>query len=284
MNNKNTPRRPANTRSSRNNKTEVSAQTEPTQPVQETYYVQNPYPGVHHISDIDLTFGPFEAKNLTWEKSDLVSKSYDLAKALQNGSLIRISQEQYTNILDEERMVEQMELARKVNGQRRTSVDINGRRVAAEAINVNAESPNNRTPMSIAGDVNDPRTYALALQVYSKMCQAQGVQVNARDFSNKIEQNPRFLQSLLDQVGFVDESEGQISGVAGRGRATVATIPDSTGSGGVAQLHMSNFQRDQFVAGGQHTRNNPMDYEIPAGDDNIDLMPDAEEIDLLLDN
>lgn len=282
MSNKNTTSRakaPGNTRATRNTQ-QVDAASEP---VQETFYVQNPYPGIHHISDIDLSFGPFEAKNLLWEKSDLVTKSYDLAKALNSGSLIRISQSQYEAILQQEQQIEQMELAQKMHGNRMVGVDANGRRMAAEAINVNAESPNNRAPMSLAGDANDPKTYAMAFQVYTRMCAASGQEANARDFNAQIERNPRFLQGLLDQIGFVPESLGQTSGVTGRGRATVATVPESTGMGGTAQINMSNFQRDQYVAGGQHTRSNSFDYEIPAGDDNIDLLPDAEEIDLMLD-
>ena len=281
MSNKNTTSRaksPSNTRAAR-----TTPQAEAAEQVQETFYVQNPYPGIHHISDIDLSFGPFEAKNLLWEKSELVKQSYDLAKALNSGSLIRINQSQYEAILQQEQQIEQMELAQKMHGNRMVGVDANGRRVAAEAINVNAESPNNRAPMSLAGDANDPKTYAMAFQVYTRMCAASGQEANARDFNAQIERNPRFLQGLLDQIGFVPEALGQTSGVTGRGRATVATVPESTGFGGTAQVNMSNFQRDQYVAGGQNTRSNRFDYEIPAGDDNIDLLPDAEEIDLMLD-
>jgi hypothetical protein len=288
MNNKTSPRAtkaPANTRPARKavSKPEEVVSQQVQQAPQETFYVQNPYPGIHHLSDIDMTFGPFEAKNLLWEKADLVTKSYDLAKALNSGSLVRISQEQYENILNEERDIEQYELSRRIRGQQTVGVDVDGRRVNAEAINVNIESPNNRQPMSIAGDANDPKTYATAYQVYTRMCTATGELPSARAFNDKIEKNPRFLAGLLEQIGFVSESEGQTSGQSGRGRATVATVPDSIGSGGTAQVKMSNFQRDQYVAGGQQTRSNSFDYEVPMGDDNIDLLPDAEEIDLLLD-
>ncbi len=281
MSNKTTTSRaktPNNTRTVR-----AASQVEETEQVQETFYVQNPYPGIHHITDIDLSFGPFEAKNLLWEKSELVQKSYDLAKAINSGSLIRISQSQYEAILQQEQQIERMELAQKMHSNRMVGVDANGRRVSAESINVNVESPNNRAPMSLAGDANDPKTYAAAYQVYTRICAASGQEANARDFNAQIEKSPRFLQGLLDQIGFAPEALGQTSGVTGRGRATVATVPDNTGFGGTAHVNMSNFQRDQYVAGGQQTRSNSFDYEIPAGDDNIDLLPDGEEIDLMLD-
>ncbi|MBS1722330.1 MAG: hypothetical protein JSS66_04900 [Armatimonadetes bacterium] len=266
----------------------VEPQVQNNPAVRETCYVQNPFPGIHHISDIDLTFGPFEVKDLLWEKADLVSGSFDLARSLNSGSLVRISQDQYEAYLEQERQIEQNEVARgmRAQNQRMVKVDTDRGSVDAEYINVNAETPGGRQQLSIHGSANDPKTYAMAYQVYCQLCARSGQTANPRDFHAQIERSPRYLQNLLDQVGMAMPDEGMASGDTHRGRATVALAPDRVGGrGGTASVPMTNFGRDQYVAGGQELNitSSKFDYEIPGADDNIDLLPDAEEIDLMLD-
>lgn len=251
----------------------------------EQFLVQNPTDGIHHISDIDLTFGAFEVKDLMWEKAELVTQSYDLARALQKGTLVRITPEQHRRILDQQEELERVQASMAQNNNLRYTQSDRGVH-AAEHINVNSETPNQGPSVSTFGSANDPQTYALAYRVYCAQCERSGILPDARSFHTQVHSSPRYLASLLEVAGYVDPSVGMASGDTRRGRATVTTAPESMSSGtGHASYGMTNFQRDNHIAGMNNAgmSSSRFDYEIPGEPSNIDLPIDAEEIDLMLD-
>lgn len=251
----------------------------------EQFLVQNPSAGIHHISDIDMTFGPFEVKDLMWEKPDLVTQSYDLARALQRGGLVRITPEQHRRVLEQQADMERLEASMRQNPGMRYAQTERGVH-AAEHINVNSETPNQSQTLSTFGSANDPQTYALAYKVYCAQCERSGVLPDARTFHSQVHSSPRYLNSLLEAAGYVNPEAGMVSGDPRRGRATVTTAPESFAEGtGHATFGMTNFQRDNHIAGMSKAgvSSSRYDYEIPPEPSNIDLPIDAEEIDLMLD-
>jgi len=239
----------------------------------ESIIVQNVLPGPLYISDIGMEFGGHEVRDLTWEDPSIVKRSNDLRRALVNGQLIRISQQEWDNIMAHKAAQARAE-AQRISARRTRKVNADGRVLEAEILNLNKADGGKsaQDAVSTAGYASDPMSYATAFQAARAEYEDRGLTLDSFTFTRLAENNPKLVGRLL-AGGSVFE-DGVTSGVLGRGRATIITPGDGF-STGVSQVDMTNFNRDQRIAGstayGAGTYQNQVEIPEPYIPDMVDL-------------
>jgi hypothetical protein len=252
---------------------QYSAPAPPTSTAPESIIVQNVLPGPLYISDIGMEFGGHEVKDLTWEDPSIVKRSQDLRRALVNGHLIRISQQEWDNIMLHKAAQARAE-AQRISAKRTRKVNADGRILEAEVLNLNKADGGRsaQDQISTAGYASDPMSFATAFQTARAEYEDRGMTLDSFTFTRLAENNPRLVGRLLAGGSVFDD--GVTSGVLGRGRATVITPGDGF-STGVAQMDMTNFNRDQRIAGstayGAGVYQNQVEIPEPYIPDMIDL-------------
>jgi hypothetical protein len=217
----------------------------------ETMIVQNITPGPHYVSDIRLSFAPYEVVDLTWEDPRYVRASNDLRSSMRKGILRKITQEQWDGIQVRAEQQEREQLAAAQAARKQRSVNVDGKQFQADVVNLNADGGAAQSnSISTHGHLNDPATYTAAFDAYSRQAAARGEYVDAAEVGRRLAANPALLNHLLG-ASQNDFPNGSVSGDSNRGRATVATAPNANGLGtGVSQFNMTNYNRDQNIAGG----------------------------------
>lgn len=281
----------------------VQQQQAPVNSAPESIIVQNVLKGPLYISDIGMEFGGLEVRDLTWEDPSVVKRSQDLRRAIQMGQLNRISQAEWDRIISL-RAAEERAETQRISNRRTRNVNVDGRIIDAEVLNLN-KADGGRTAqdqVSTAGYANDPMSYATAYQEARAQYEDRGSALDANTFASMVKNQPSLIPTLLRGDSIF--SDGTLSGVSGRARATVITQGDGY-STGVSQMEMTNYNRDQRLAGssamgigslqnrdGMLDPNNPMQMPVMAQIpdfvdlDNLDDDDDAgyaEEIDLAND-
>jgi len=226
-----------------------AAQPQPQAPsAPESIIVQNTLAGPLYISDIGMEFGGFEVRDLTWEDPSIVKRSQDLRRALTTGHLMRITQAEWDRIMQFKAAEARAETQRVSNTRTRRKVKADGRIIEAEYLNLN-KADGGRTAqdqVSTAGYANDPMSYAMAFQEARAQYEERGAILDAQTFAGMVENRPRLIQQLLNNESMFND--GVMSGAVGRGRATVITQGVGYDTG-VTQLDMTNYNRDQQIAG-----------------------------------
>jgi len=228
----------------------VQQHAAPPQP--ETFIVQNITKGPLYISDIGMSFGPLEVRDLTWEDPYIVKRSNDLRKAILSGFLARISQEQWNQILAFQVAQAQAD-ARRIerNRQRTRQVQADGRVFDAEIQNLSKADGGRAAQEAVAtaGYINDPVSYSTAFREAILQYEDRGFTLDAHTFAALAQSNPDIIGKLLNGESIFSDM-GAVSGDPNRGRATVLTAPTNIGEGmGVMQMPMTNYNRDQQIAG-----------------------------------
>lgn len=219
-----------------------------TRPSRETFIVQNVTPGPHCVSDIKLTFDPFQIIDLTYEDSEMVLGSRALKKSLQCGILRRITAEEADAIQTKEieRSRQKMIREQKMRQRQQSVVESeDGRQFEAEVTNINA-GQQGREEVTTTGHVNDAMTYAMAYAKASAAAKRQGKVLDPEEFAQKLGNDNRLLNQLAFDSGNVDAESA--SGDMRRGRVTYA-VPDDEGNIIPLSVDMTNFNRDRRVAG-----------------------------------
>jgi hypothetical protein len=214
----------------------------------ESFIVQNVTLGPLHISDIRMNFAPLQAIDLTWEDPKVIKASKDLRSCLRIGYLKKISPEQFESIEEKHAMRERKELLRQQSEQKLETVDVDGREMTAENIDA-LRGYNKENSVSTAGYANDSLSYAIALDVAQTQAQLRGDELSVEQFAEQVQKDPALVGRLIDQQKNLN-ANSNVSGREDRGRAYVATPPDSTNlTSGVAKLEMTNMNRDRRLAG-----------------------------------
>lgn len=245
----------------------VSPETE------ETFFVQNVTPGHHYVTDMGLHFEPYEVKDLLTEDPAMLKKSRDVRKSLALGTLVKISKEEADELLEMEIALLQAE-QRKEAAQRQTStVNIDGRQVVADTFDAARGGAQDKSGLvSTAGFANDHTSYAQAFQNMRVAYANKGMTLTARDFGQMVQENPDLVRNTMNSV-----NSGTWSGDPNRGRATYA-LPSMDGEPrSPAQTNMTNFNRDQRLAGSTYAN-------MVSQADLEPELPYAEEIDVLEDD
>ena len=89
-------------------------------------------------------------------------------------------------------------------------------------------------------------SYASAFHEARLQYEERGASLDAITFANIIKQTPTLIGKLLQGVSMFND--GVTSGALGRGRATVI-MPGDGYSTNIGQMDMTNYNRDQRVAG-----------------------------------
>lgn len=242
----------------------------------ETYLVQNPLLGPIYLTDLKLSWEPGEVKDLMWEDPELLGRSKDLANALKKGLLRRVTDEEYSTILDYEAERDRQEMFAHATMQqnRRRQRDDDG----ADTFDVLSPRSQAGQAVSTYGLINDPTTFAAAYSVYEAQCRASGQVPNAVQFGEMVKAQPGLLQGYLKRASMLPSNlPGSVSGDPNRGRATVAVAPTDIRQGtSHAHVRMTNFQRDDVLAGAHLLGIDT----FPSADDEMHHIPGSSEIDL----
>lgn len=240
------------------------------QEVEETFFVQNVTPGHHYVTDMGLHFEPYEVKDLLTEDPAILKKSRDIRKSLSLGTLVKISKDEADELLEMEIALLKAE-QRKEAAQRETSlVNVDGRQVVADTFDAarGGGGQDKSGLVSTAGFSNDHTSYAQAFQNMRSAYANQGRTLTAREFGQMAQENPDLVRNNMTSV-----NSGTWSGDPNRGRATYA-MPSMDGESRLpAQTNMTNFNRDQRLAGST--------YAGLVSQADLDVDGYAEEIDVL---
>ena len=154
------------------------------------------------------------------------------------------------------------------------TVDVDGREMTAENIDA-LRGYNKESSVSTAGYANDSLSYAIALDVAQTQAQLRGDELSVEQFAEQVQRDPSVVGRLIEQQKNLN-ANSNVSGREDRGRAYVATPPDSLNlTSGVAKLEMTNMNRDRRIAGSDASY-----LDIDGTDDDFAI---AEAIDLEAD-
>ena len=237
----------------------------------ESFIVQNVTMNYHFISDIRMQFDPLAVIDLTWMDSKIVKASKDLRDALRKGYLRQISQDDWDKKLEKQAIKERNEILGKKKSRQMEKMEVDGKELEVESID--AEKPYNReNELSTAGYANDALSYAIALEIAQTEAQLHGDDLSVEEFADKVQRDPGLVGRLVNRG-----KSGVTSGETKRGRAYVAQAPSQGQSQTrVANMKMTNMQRDGYIAGGDFNYLDAPDTNEFGFDD----APIAEEIDL----
>ena len=262
-----------------------------------SFIVQNIGAGFCCITDIGLEFAPGEAIDLTWWDIAKVKRSTDLRRAIVSGYLVQISANEHDDLLVEEVRMSQAEerSAASKEARRRRKFQVEGAEhteVEAEVINLNkAESRGKSATITSYGLDNDPKSYAKAFEIAQADAKAAGARLTARSFKTMV---TAYAKEHPTKPGLVHEllekDQSSWSGDPNRGRATVRLASSHNGGPDVGTFGMTNYNRDQTVAGaheaGMVSYKNRDDLYTDEYDYEIDLdeVGVADSIDLAMDD
>lgn len=272
--------------------TPIYAAPAPQAPVNnapESIIVQNVLEGPLYISDIGMEFGGLEVRDLTWEDPSVVKRSQDLRRAIQVGQLQRITQADWDHIMSV-RAAEARAETQRISNRRTRNVRADGRVIEAEVLNLNKADGGRaaQDQVSTAGYANDPMSYATAFQEARAQYDDRSSVLDAHTFAQMVKNRPSLISTLLRGDSLFDD--GTISGVAGRARATVITQGDGYNTG-VSQMDMTNYNRDQRLAGSSamgigslQNNNGYLDLNNPGQMPTMTQIPDFVDLDNLDDD
>lgn len=206
----------------------------------ESFIVQNIMPSYHCVSDLGLTFAPFEVFDLTYEDSNVIKASKDLRSSMKKGMLKQITQNEWDSISDREIAAERARVAYQQKERRLKMINVDGQSMEAEVLNLNAADAGvvGDEEVSTAGHMNDPMTYAIAFAAATAEWAAKGRVLDASEFSKMVAKNPKLVQQYISEQ---PSGRGVTSGHSRRGKATVMMPAINEGdSHHAAQMNMSN--------------------------------------------
>lgn len=257
----------------------------------ESFIVFNPRGGHHFVSDIKMMFGPFEAKDLSWEDPRYINSSVDLRQAIRMDFLQRITPEEHELLLkrqvDRDRRAVLMAEQRRQRRLRRVKAE--GHEFEAEEVGAADGLIDTETELSTAGQANDPATYVVAYKIAAAEVSANGGFLDAEEFDKMVKSNPYIIKQLVSKARHQEFGNAGIqfassqSGDASRGRAFVTSTPNNFGETSILGLTMGNFSRDQYVGGMEEFGGHVKGGGYRPDDLMIDLPP-AEEIDLTIED
>ena len=203
----------------------------------ESFIVQNITLNYQMVSDIHWEFAPREVKDLTWEDPIIIKRSNDLKKALRSGMLKQLTPEEYEKTLNLQYQREKRELERnikdKANYKKMQRPDDPDREITAERIDVSKAKRKN-PELDLTGTANHPMSYVAAFEAARIINEEQGVLLTPEEFAQMVELRPTIVEDLLAQT--------KQASVAPK-RVIYATPPNGSGSSGVTEGHMVNYNR-----------------------------------------
>jgi hypothetical protein len=227
----------------------------------ESFIVQNVTLGPHYVSDIRIQFDALSVIDLTWEDPKVIRASKDLRNSLRMGLLKKITPEQWDVILEKQANKEKRELLKQQGNNRMKTVEVDGKELQVEALDANKVYKPDGT-VSTAGYANDSLSYTMALDIAQTQAELMGEELTVEEFAERVQQDPSLVNRLMSQYKNM-ESNASVSGDLRKGKAYVATAPDSFDERtAVKELQMSNVTRDGYLAGSNvDFVDAPSDYE-----------------------
>ena len=253
----------------------MNEQFDKTSEEPESFIIQNVTLGPHYVSDIRLQFDALAVIDLTWEDPKVIKASKDLRNSIIMGLLKKITPEQWDVILEKQAYKEKREILQQQNSKKMKTIEVDGKELQVETLDANKTYKPDGT-VSTAGYANDHLSYAMALDIAQTQAELTGEELTVEEFAERVQQDPTLVQRLMSQYKNM-ELNASISGDTRKGRAYVATAPDTFDERtSIKELTMSNVQRDGYLAGSEmNYLDAPEDYDdgiadyidLEAGDD-----------------
>ena len=211
---------------------------------EETTIIQNITLGPFFVSDIKMSWGPRECKDLTWEDPDIIKKSANLRAALVSGALRRLTKSQYEKTLAMQYEREKKEILKEA-GNKPTYKKIkngNNKDMLAEKIEV-GQAKKKGEQLNFSGGANDTLSYVKALEIAEGIARDRGDDLTPESFAEAVEADPNLVPQLLKNYRTASNSDKQ--------NIAYFAMPPERGqkTTSIGKEAMTNFNRDRRYAG-----------------------------------
>jgi hypothetical protein len=204
-----------------------------------SFIVQNITPFYHVCSDINLTWGPREVKDLTWEDPMLIKKSANLKNSLRQGTLRQLNEKEYekTQQLQYEKEKKQL-LREQKNKNEYKKIKADDRELMADTFELDKARRKFGDEIDNTGTANHPMSYVTAFEIAQNIANERGDLLTAEEFSSMVESNPNIVPALLAQTRQAETTENP--------KSVYYAVPMGEGNTttGVIKSSMKNFNRD----------------------------------------
>lgn len=204
-----------------------------------TFIVQNITPFYHVCSDINMTWGPREVKDLTWEDPTIIKKSANLKNALRSGTLRQLSEVEYEKTIALQYEKEKKQLLREQkNKNEYRKIKADDKEMVADTIDLDKARRKMGDAIDITGTANHPMSYVTAFEIAQNIATERGDLLTAEEFSSMVEANPNIVPALLSQTRQAETMDPQ--------KSVYYAVPMGEGNTttGVVKASMKNFNRD----------------------------------------
>jgi len=203
-----------------------------------SFIVQNITPFYHVCSDINMTWGPREVKDLTWEDPAIIKRSSNLKNSLREGTLRQLSEAEYDKTISLQLEKEKKQLLREQkNKNEYKKMKVDDREMVADKIDLEKARRKNNDEIDITGTANHPMSYVTAFEVAQNIATERGDLLTAEEFASMVEVNPNIVPALLSQMKTQSvETQKSVYYAVPMGEGNTST--------GVIKTSMKNLNRD----------------------------------------
>jgi muconolactone delta-isomerase len=207
-----------------------------------TFIVQNITPFYHVCSDINMTWGPREVKDLTWEDPMIIKRSSNLKNSLREGTLRQLNEAEYEKTIKLQYEKERKQLMREQkNKNEYRNLKVDDKEFAADTFDLMASRKKNDT-IDITGTANHPMSYVTAFEIAQNIATERGDLLTAEEFSTMVESNPNIVPALLSSARQAEAEKpskpAYYAAPMGEGNTT---------SAGVVKTSMKTLNREAMI-------------------------------------
>jgi len=203
-----------------------------------SFIVQNITPFYHVCSDINLTWGPREVKDLTWEDPMIIKRSSNLKNSLREGTLRQLNEAEYEKTVQLQYEKEKKQLLRdQKNKNEYRNLKVDDKEFMADTFDP-LTARKKTDSIDITGTANHPMSYVAAFEIAQNIATERGDLLTAEEFSTMVESNPKIVPALLASTR---QAEAEASN-----KSVYYAVPMNEGNTttGVVKTSMKNLNRD----------------------------------------
>ena len=165
-----------------------------------SFIVQNITPFYHVCSDINMTWGPREVKDLTWEDPMIIKRSSNLKNSLREGTLRQLNETEYEKTIKLQYQKEKKQLMREQkNKSEYRNMKVDDKEFEADTFDLEKGRKKHDT-IDITGTANHPMSYVTAFEIAQNIATERGDLLTAEEFSTMVETNPNIVPALLSST------------------------------------------------------------------------------------
>jgi hypothetical protein len=207
-----------------------------------SFIVQNITPFYHVCSDINMTWGPREVKDLTWEDPIIIKRSSNLKNSLREGTLRQLNEAEYEKTVKLQYEKERKQLLREQKTKSEyKNMKVDDKEFAADTFDL-LTGRKKQDPIDITGTASHPMSYVTAFEIAQNIATERGDLLTAEEFSTMVESNPNIVPALL--------SSTRQAAAEKQSKPAYYATPTGDGnntSSGVVRTSMKTLNRDAMM-------------------------------------